>query len=53
MDFIEKKMIEIVHFNLDKVKEEENSTEPDENKLKNILEKVSGNYRIFTVMHFI
>jgi len=54
MDFIETKMIEIVQFNLDKIKEEENLTEPNENKLKNILEKVSGNFIItFAEIHII
>jgi hypothetical protein len=42
MDFIEKKLIEIIQFNTDKIKEEEIMTENDETKFKNLLEKVSG-----------
>ncbi len=42
MDLIEKKLINIIHFNNDKLKEEENLTENEETKLKNILDKISG-----------
>ena len=47
MDFIEKKLIEIIQFNTDKIKEEEIMTENDETKFKNLLEKVSGTNTYF------
>ncbi len=43
MDFLEKKMIEIIQFNTDPLKPEENVAEHDEIKNFAILEKVADN----------
>jgi hypothetical protein len=42
MDFLEKKLIEIIQFNTDHLKSDENLAENDEMKFKAILDKVAG-----------